>query len=90
MFVHLMCSKDISSEKLNKFRKTLPDEIHCSHIWASLQAVARSYYWWPGLDKAIEKMMQGVNPESTASSKQSVEKTEKPFEGIHIDYCEPN
>lgn len=79
-----------------KFRNTLLSEIHCSHMGiVKSKALARSYFWWPGLDKCIENMI-GVctvcrenrqNPPRVDVTPWP--KSDRPFNRIHIDYCGP-
>ena len=43
-----------------KFRNTLIEELHRDHPGASrMKSVARSYFWYPGLDKDLEDRAQG-------------------------------
>ena len=60
----------------------------------AMKAVSRSYFWWPGLDKDIEKM--GQNCVSCRTNQKSPPKSEphpwvepsQPWERIHIDFCD--
>lgn len=78
------------------FREALLKEIHCSHMGiVRTKALARSYFWWPGLDREIEEMVNSCttcrenrqNPPKVESI--PWKKAEKPFERVHIDYCGP-
>lgn len=79
-----------------RFRQTLLNEIHCSHMGiVRTKSLARSYFWWPGLDREIEAMINSCtvcrenrqNPPKVPSV--SWEKTTGPFQRIHLDYCGP-
>lgn len=43
-----------------KLRAKLLQDLHSDHsgTW-KMKAVARSYFWWPGLDKEVEKLASG-------------------------------
>lgn len=59
------------------------------------KALVRSYFWWPGLDREIEDMINSCT--TCRENRQNPPKVEsipwkkatKPFERIHIDYCGP-
>lgn len=79
-----------------RFKRTLLEEIHCSHMgFVKSKAVARSYFWWPGLDRAIEGMIRSCavcrenSPNPPRVKSNPWPKATKPFERIHIDYCGP-
>lgn len=79
-----------------RFRKVLLEEIHCSHMGiVRSKGVARSYFWWPGLDKSIEVMINSCSVcRENRQNPRRVEsipwpKSSQPFERIHIDYCGP-
>lgn len=79
-----------------KLRSCLLRELHRDHtdIW-KMKAVARSYFWWPWLDKEIERVA------SSCTECQLVKKAPpsaplhpwvsptKPWERIHLDFAGP-
>ena len=79
-----------------KLRPKLLQELHSEHsgVW-KMKAVARSYFWWPGLDKDVEQLASGCVP------CQSVKHTPPsaplhpwvwpsgPWERIHLDFAGP-
>lgn len=41
----------------HKIRSMLLDELHSSHLGiVKMKSLARTYFYWPGLDAAIEKL----------------------------------
>ena len=67
--------------------------LHESHLGVvRMKMVARSYVWWPGLDKEIEKYVQNCMAcQSTANIKKEVVTTqwkqcEVPLERVHVDF----
>lgn len=78
------------------FRKSLLEEIHTSHFGiVKLKAIARSYFWWPKIDSAIEDLVKQCETcrvnQSDPKKVQYVSWPESklPFERIHIDFCGP-
>ncbi|KAK9731173.1 Integrase zinc binding domain [Popillia japonica] len=46
-----------------KFRTFLLKELHYTHLGMSkMKTLARNYFWWPGLDVDIEKLVKGCDP----------------------------
>lgn len=44
------------------FRDSILRELHSTHMGVvKMKAFARSYFWWPNLDEAIEKIAQGCS-----------------------------
>ena len=80
----------------NKLYSTVLDELHTGHPGiVRMKAIARSYVWWPGLDKAIENQVKSCKPCQTV--KQSPPKAPlhpwvwpmNPWERIHVDFAGP-
>ncbi|XP_008189968.2 uncharacterized protein K02A2.6-like [Acyrthosiphon pisum] len=45
-----------------KFRKSILTELHSCHIgMSSIKSIARSYFWWPSIDKEIKDMARNCN-----------------------------
>ena len=79
-----------------KLRVKLLVELHQGHPGISkMKAVARSYFWWPGLDRDIEDL--GKSCKSCQSVKNSPPVAplhpwvwpSKPWERIHVDFAGP-
>ena len=77
----------------NKLYPTVLNELHSGHPGiVRMQAIARSYVWWPGLDKAIEHQVKSCKP-GCQKVKQSPPKAPlhpwvwpmNPWECIHVD-----
>ena len=80
----------------NKLYSTVLDELHTGHPGiVCMKAIARSYVWWPGLDKAIENQVKSCKPCQTV--KHSPPKAPlhpwvwpmNPWERIHVDFAGP-
>ena len=79
-----------------KLRPRVLQELHLDHPGVSrMKSIARSYVWWPGLDKAIEELAK------SCLSCQSIKTTPpvaplhpwvwptKPWQRIHVDFAGP-
>ena len=77
-------------------RKDVLEELHSTHMGiVKTKALARSYFYFPGIDGAIEKMVKSC-PKCVHHIKtppevqlQSWNVTETPWERIHIDHAGP-
>nr|XP_006812005.1 PREDICTED: uncharacterized protein K02A2.6-like [Saccoglossus kowalevskii] len=71
-------------------------ELHEAHAGISvMKAIARSYVWWPHMDRDIEKAVENCEICQIHRSKPSKAPlhswpyAEKPWERVHIDYAGP-
>lgn len=77
-------------------RQGLLSELHMGHIGMSkMKSVARSFFWWPGLDRDIEQLgrscescMEMSNDPKTMNVHPWLP-TSRPFQRIHVDYAGP-
>lgn len=79
-----------------KFRNNILKELHSCHMGASsMKSLARSYFWWPGMDKEIENITH--NCENCLNVRQNPPKSvispwkwpEKPWTRVHCDFLGP-
>lgn len=77
-------------------RNRLLGELHKSHFGAAkMKALARTMYWWPGLDRSIEEIARDCdicNAYRNNPPKVEVhewETAQVPFERVHVDYAGP-
>lgn len=77
-------------------RKTLLNEIHSTHLGiVKMKSLARSYFWWPGLDKDLEEIANscencltyGNNPQK--SNLIPWKWPSSPWERLHLDFMGP-
>ena len=77
-------------------REKVLQELHSSHFGISrIKSLARSYCWWPNIDKDIENMV--INCQSCQETRANPpkvpihcwEKAEGPFQRVHVDYAGP-
>ena len=80
----------------NAGRKALLQVLHQSHAGASrMKSLARSHFWWPGLDADLERMAgacercQQQQKSPPVSPLQTWSWPDKPWSRIHIDYAGP-
>ena len=78
----------------NKLYSTVLNELHMGHSGiVRMKAIARSFVWWPGLDKAVENQVKSCKPCQTV--KQLPPKSPlhpwagpvNPWERIHVDFA---
>ena len=76
-------------------RQEVMQELHLAHPGVNrMKGLARSYVWWPGMDKELEKMVQRCdtchlhNKSTPVAPLHPWEWPEKPWTRIHIDYAE--
>ena len=79
-----------------KFRSTLIEELHQDHPGASrMKSVARSYFWYPGLDKDLEDRAQGCVACQGVKNSPPVAPLHPwvwpatPWQRIHVDFAGP-
>ena len=79
-----------------KLQKKLLEELHKDHPGIShMKSVARSYIWWPGLDKAIEEVVksctscQAVKHSPAVAPVQPWTWPNQPWKRIHLDFAGP-
>ena len=79
-----------------KFRERVLLELHREHTGMfRMKAIARSYFWWPTLDKDIEAMVRAcVSCQSVKGAPQKAPLhpwiwPTKPWQCIHIDFAGP-
>ena len=80
----------------NKFQPSILQELHEGHIGITkMKALARSYIWWPGVDKDIEQLghkCKGCQQTQNMPAKTQLHPWEypaKPFQRVHIDFAGP-
>ena len=78
-----------------QYRLRMLDELHAEHIGiVRMKEMARSYIWWPCLDKDIEVTVRNCKPCVNVRNSQSRSPLtpwrwpEKPWHRVHIDYAE--
>ncbi|XP_037822131.1 uncharacterized protein K02A2.6-like [Lucilia sericata] len=79
-----------------KLRKSILESLHNSHFGiVKTKALARSYIWWPAIDKDIEILIKNCRPcqELLPSPEKSVlipwSPTESVWSRLHIDFAGP-
>ncbi len=81
----------------SKLRESVLNLLHATHLGiVNMKALARSYFWWPGITKDIENLAKNCevcklnqkNPPKTVLHPWIASKA--PWERIHIDFCTYN
>ena len=79
-----------------KLRSKVLDELHREHMGISrMKSVARSYFWWPGVDKAIEELARNCQSCQAVKHSPSVAPLHpwiwpsRPWQRIHLDFAGP-
>ena len=78
-----------------KFRERILEELHQEHTGiVRMKAMARSYFWFPGMDKQIEsvgnscQICASIRSDPPKMSFMKWQMTNKPWERVHIDFFE--
>ena len=78
-------------------RPRLLRELHDGHVGVCrMKALARSYIWWPGVDKEIEDLAKGCEPCRSVSAMPTTaprhpwQSPNSPWDRIHVDFGEWN
>ena len=79
-----------------KFRSKLLSQLHSDHPGVfKMKAVARGYFWWPGLDKDIENLVTNCLPCQTVKRAPPVTTLHpwvwptRPWQRVHLDFAGP-
>jgi len=79
-----------------KHQAQLLAKLHEGHLGiVKMKALARSYMWWPGMDKAIEEVAKGCTGCQLAQNNPKTaplhawEWPARPWQRIHVDFAGP-
>ena len=79
-----------------KYQAQLLEELHSEHQGVSrMKALARSYPWWPGLDKELEECARNCHECQSVKNSPAVAPLHpwlwpsKPWQRVHIDFAGP-
>ena len=79
-----------------KLRKSILEHLHSSHLgMVKMKSLARSRYWWPGIDQEIESSCRDCNQcmkvkrPAFGRNETSWPESHAPFERVHVDYAGP-
>lgn len=79
-----------------KLRERPLKQLHAAHIGIGrMKALARSYFWWPDMDKSFEMLENGCEqcvgnrPEQPRLAPKPWPECVEPFQRIHIDHLGP-
>ncbi|XP_015269353.1 PREDICTED: uncharacterized protein K02A2.6-like [Gekko japonicus] len=77
-------------------RRRVLESLHSGHPGiVHMKALVRGYVWWPGIDANIEERVQGCytcqqsRPEPTHTPPLAMERAEKPWSRLHVDFAGP-
>ncbi|XP_055603986.1 uncharacterized protein K02A2.6-like [Uranotaenia lowii] len=80
----------------SKFRQQILNQFHRGHPgMVRMKSIARSFVYWPGIDKDIEDFIRRCTPcciagkTPTKSTPESWPMPDKPWSRIHVDYAGP-
>ena len=80
----------------SKLQDTLLKELHSGHTGASrMKELARSYLWWPNLDKQLEDLVGScqtcleLRPNPSRAELHPWEWPQAPWHRLHVDYAGP-
>lgn len=76
---------------------TMLQQLHSVHMGiVKMKAIARSHFWWPGLDRQIEELISGcpqcqLNRNLPQKAPAHPWKwADRPWQRLHVDFCEKN
>ena len=79
-----------------KLQAAILEEIHKDHAGIRrIKALARSYVWWPGLDREVEQLVKSCLPCQSVRNAPSVAPLHpwvwpaQPWQRIHVDFAGP-
>ena len=79
-----------------KLRATVLRDLHRDHVGiVRMKSLARSYFWWPGLDEDIQKLVkscqscQAVKSAPSSAPLHPWAWPEHPWQRVHIDFAGP-
>ena len=79
-----------------KLQAAILEELHKDHAGiCRIKALARSYVWWPGLDREVEQLVKSCLPCQSVRNAPSVAPLHpwvwpaKPWQHIHVDFAGP-
>ena len=77
-------------------RAQLLEELHEGHLGiVKMKTLARSYMWWPGMDKPIKEAAKGCTGSQLTQTNPKTaplhawEWPARPWQSIHVDFARP-
>ncbi len=77
-----------------KLRSNLLEELHRDHMGMSrMKSMARSFFWWPGIDKAIEEVVRNCQACQAIKNTPAVAPLQpwiwpsQPWRRVHLDFA---